>query len=78
MKLRQHRGSLADSMETQIDIEPTKEAVARYISLFWSYERTKPEDIRTEYVGYDDRIMQETYYVLVNGQVFGMSDQEIR
>jgi len=72
MKVRKHRGSFAESMDTMLQIEPTWEAVEQY----FGYPRSM---ITFHKSVFDDRKGWEamTFLVLVNeengGGVHGMS-----
>lgn len=73
MKFREHRGSLTDSLETVMDIAPTKEAIAAHArTLLKSFGFIDPEEIdremvaaniNSEFSGYDVRIAWNTYLV---------------
>ena len=83
MKLRQHRGSFAESMETLVHIEPTAQALQEYISQQWPPGMTL---LSMKYHGHDARRSQtqkawgDTWLVGVQMPdgttgVFGMTDQ---
>jgi hypothetical protein len=79
MKLREHRGLLADSMETVIEIEQTHDALTSSIrdSIldFWNIEKEK---IIVKPYGYDDRIKWNTYIVIIEGHgVYGFIDRPL-
>lgn len=74
MKIRQHRGGLAESMATVTDIENTADAVARHVSSCWGYEDVTANDVHVKQYGYDGRIGWDTHIVLINGTPFGFSD----
>lgn len=74
MKFREQRGSLADSMTTVVELEPTKSAViahAKMLALNCGFFFTKEEldreltmeSVKVEAYGYDDRIGWDTYLV---------------
>lgn len=75
MKVRKHRGSFADSMETMLYLEPTWSAVEQY----FGYPRSM---IKFHKTSFDDRKgwNDMTYLVTVNqengGGVHGMASQE--
>ena len=66
MKIRLHRGGLADSLATMREIPPTIEAVLAYVR----EDLPRPdlpltaEELSLKYVGFDERIGWETYYVV--------------
>lgn len=72
MKVRKHRGSFAESMETMEEIEPTWEAVEKY----FQYPRSMLEFHKSVF---DEREGWKswTYLVVVNkeGGVIGMASQ---
>lgn len=81
MKIRAHRGGLAESMATVAEIEPTSQAVADHITASWSRflngETITPDMVTVEKYGVDSidtRIGWDTYIVTVGGRVFGMTD----
>jgi hypothetical protein len=76
MKLREHRGLLTDSMETCIEIEPTRDALESAIkeSLLYFFHFEK-KNIHVEPYGYDDRIKWDTHIVTIYGYgVYGFTD----
>ena len=76
IKVRKHRGSFAESMDTMLQIEPTWEAVEQY----FGYPRSMLSFHKSTF---DERKGWEafTYLVLVNeengGGVLGMASQEL-
>lgn len=85
MKLRQHRGGFEESMQTVIEIEPTKAAVLQAIkdlSLIGFPTATNPDQVTVEpYTfgayndSYDPRNGWNTHIVTVEGWgVFGFTD----
>jgi len=74
MKVRKHRGSFAESLETMLEIEPTWDAVEQY----FGYPRSMLEFHKSVF---DEREGWKawTYLVIVNkeGGVIGMASQEI-
>lgn len=66
MKIRLHRGGLADSLATMREIQPTIEAVLAYVRE--DFPRPdfplSTEDLSFRHVGFDERIGWETYYVV--------------
>ncbi len=67
MKIREHRGMLADAMKTVKDIEPTTEAVACFLN-------TAKENIKVEPYGFDNRIGWNTYVVTDRGNGVAFTD----
>lgn len=82
IKIRRHRGSLSDAMETMKEIPATMEAVRVYLNT----DNTLPfSDIElnaiqiTPYGGPDDRIgWKATYMLRVGGHVVGFTDGPIK
>jgi len=78
MKLREHRGGLAESMETVIDIPPTLEALKIAINNAFS-EYDVPEItadmITVKPYGFDERIGWDTHIVIIaDCSVYGFTD----
>lgn len=82
MKIREHKGLLADSMETIRDIEPTFESLIECIKKSfesWPSFSFLPEQIKIEPYCFDERIGWNTYIVTIDGYgVFGFTDGDIR
>jgi hypothetical protein len=77
MKLREHRGSLEDSMATVIDIPATKTALVKEIATKLSkfYVDVVPEDVAVEPYAFDARIGWDSHIVTVKGNgVYGFTD----
>lgn len=80
MKIRAHRGGLAESMATVVEIEPTAQAVADHITAAWDWlldgKVISPDSVKVKKYGdgVDTRIGWDTYLVTVDGSVFGMTD----
>lgn len=80
MKIRKHRGSLADSIETMQEIEPTIEAIAAYLNK----DNTVPysdQELKTlqlyPYGGKDDKLgWDKTYIVLIVGNAVAFTDHQ--
>ena len=84
--VREHRGGFIESMSTIREIEPTKEAVARWVSIvqpvaMFRADTFEPirrgvsvEDIRVEYYGWDERCNWDTWIILLDGIPFGFSN----
>ena len=79
MKIREHRGSLAESLKTTEEIEPTLGALTDFIAIKldgWSVEVNR-KLIKVEKYGrgIDDRCGWDTHIVTLEGfGVFGMTD----
>ena len=79
MKYRDHRGGLADSMETVQEVSSIDE-IKQHLNKFYNQFGKSVEEIKFEHVGMDKRINWDTYYVLqrldseTNFTVAGMSD----
>jgi hypothetical protein len=76
MKIRIHKGSLSDSMNTAAEIEPTREAVVQYLRDQWGGlgYGVYPEDITVEPYCYDQRIGWNIFIVLLNGKAAAFTD----
>ena len=79
MKYRDHRGSLAASMETEREVNSINE-IKEHLNKFYKQFEKEIKEIRFKHVGFDDRIGWDTYYVIqrLKGEkeftVAGMSD----
>lgn len=82
MKIRLHRGGLKESMGTVADIEPTKYAVAEYVSsVLHSTERVIPDEVHVDKYGegIDYRIGWDTHIVSIDGiGVVGFTDGKLQ
>ena len=76
MKLREHRGCLADSLTTVIEIDPTMDALVAAIKrALMHYVAVSPDLVHVEPCGIDARIGWNTHIVTVDGYgVFGWTD----
>lgn len=63
MKYRHHRGSLEDSMKTVVDFS-TIEELRAHLDKVYSFTGKTVAEIKFKYVGMDERIGWNTYYVL--------------
>ena len=75
MQYRKPCGGLAESLAGAVEIEPTHKALwdhlkATSCEAFWLDDAT----LEVKYHGFDDRIDQETYMVLLNGMPGGFTD----
>lgn len=85
MKYRDHRGSLGDSMETLVEIDPTREALLAHLKTTWPFNnpRYPPlEGVTVEryHTGGDSRIgWSEVWIVFLPGfGVLGFTDGDLR
>lgn len=80
MKVRQHRGSLEESLKTVKEILPTKESLADHINLVMDLPvKFGPGSINVVYQGVDSRIGWKSYIITVDGLgVFGYCDEEVK
>lgn len=81
MLIRMHRGTLADSLTTKKEIEPTYEAVRAYLKdNMFDYD--DKQSVHVEYYGEDKRPeadgWQKTYIVTVNRQAVGFTNSEVK
>lgn len=80
MKFRFHKGSLEESLKTQIEVNTIEELISAIENYYSDTNQNKIVNLKFEYAGYDKRIDWNTYYVLVklnnSSQFFvaGMSD----
>ena len=75
MKIRQHRGTLVDSMSTIIEIPNTKEAIFELVN---KTIHCSIDSIQVKYYAYDDRIDWDCYIVSIDGfGVYGFTDSDI-
>ena len=79
MRFRFHKSTIADSLETQIEVlskEDLFNAIKEYLKPF--VFDFCIDDIECSYYGFDNRINWDTYLItLKNYGVIGMTDQEI-
>lgn len=78
MRVREHRGSLVESLKTVRQIPATKEALADYINKVLDLPvMFGPGSIEIVDQGMDERIGWNAYLIVVEGLgVFGYCDQE--
>ena len=67
MKYRSHRGGLAESMETVVELQPTLDALAVYL-------KVPASRITVEPYSYDKRIGWNTHIVCIDGGACGFTD----
>jgi len=78
MKVREHRGSLIDSMNTVKNINPSIDSLFSLIIKVLPFLSIKKDDIGIEYYGYDSRIEWNTYIVTIdNYGVFGFTNEPL-
>lgn len=81
MKFRKHRGSIEDSMRTQIEINSMEELID-YIEEDFKIFNRKVTSIKFKYMGFDERVNQESYNVIAlfnNNEaenIVGTSDED--
>lgn len=80
MRVRQHRGSLVESLKTVKQIPATKEALADHINMVMDFPvKFGPGSITIIPQGFDDRIGWNTFLINVAGLgVFGYCDEEVK
>ncbi|ATS93513.1 hypothetical protein P1A145kb_p113 [Pectobacterium phage DU_PP_I] len=80
MRVRQHRGSLVESLKTVKQIPATKEALADHINMVMDFPvKFGSGSISLIHQGMDDRIGWDTYLITVSGLgVFGYCDGEVK
>lgn len=72
IKVRQHRGTLHDSMLTQIEIPATKEALVEYVREQYPVLHTLLRDtdcLKFDPAAFDERIGQNVIYVSLNADL---------
>lgn len=75
-KFRWHRGSLAESMETVVDFDGSKEALVVLLkvdAMPW-FPALEPEHVAVEPYCYDERIGWDSHMVTVMGGAIGFTD----
>jgi len=80
VNFRWHRGGLAESMETVVDFDGTREGLVVLLKLDalpW-FPALAPEHVKVERYTYDDRIGWDTHIVTVGGTAVGFTDGAIR
>ena len=75
MKFRFHRGTLAESMETVVEIKNFHELQKL---LYKTFPECDGQAITLNHACYDDRINWDTYYVCLDGKCIGMSDGALK
>lgn len=74
MKFRLNRELLDESMETVVDLQPTKQAI---IDHYQSVLGFTPQDVGVKYYAEDPRIGWSTYIVTSKHGVLGFTDGPI-
>lgn len=80
MRVREHRGTLIESLKTVRQIPATKEDLADHINSIMNFPvKFGPGSITIVKQGVDDRIGWDSHLIVVEGLgVFGYCDQEPR
>ena len=80
MKFREHRGGLAEAMETLVELESSTAALVNHLNATCPMFEFKAEDLRLKYTGPDRRInWAQSWYVYFEGfGVIGMADEAPR
>ena len=79
MKYRDHKGGLAESLKSTIEVNSIDE-IKSHLNKFYNQFGKEVDEIKFQYVGMDERIGWNTYYVLQRLKeedtftVAGMSD----
>ena len=79
MKYRNHTGSLSDSMKTVKEFTSI-EQIKEHLNKFYNHNGKFVEEIKFVYLGWDNRVNWDTYYVLmrlnneVDFKIAGFSD----
>lgn len=74
LKVREHRGSLQESLNTEVEIVPTVEVLAAHISQVWD-QKIHASEIAVSHYGFDKRIGWDTFLISVENQgVFGFTN----
>lgn len=75
MKIRAHRGSLAEAMTTAQDIEPTLNAVRAFLAEHGERDAATGRVEVTKYgPGIDSRIGWDTHAVMIDGSIAAFTD----
>lgn len=86
MKFRLNRGGLDESMQTAVEIEPTKQAIANHynnvlngnVPMSLRLRHYLPQDFDIKPYGYDKRIGWDTYIVTTSSGVVGFIDGPVQ
>lgn len=68
MLFRFHRGGLKESMETVIEVNSMNELIDAI---------GFPHEITFQHIGMDTRVNWDTYYVIADDKVIGMSNSKV-
>lgn len=74
VKFREHRGSLADAMETVIEVKSLDE-LRKHLYKVMPYKRGAL--LKVEFYTYDERINWNTYLVTLDGNAVGYTNGEL-
>ncbi len=82
MRFRFHKGQLNESLKTLVKVKNIKElcsAINKYYKVLDKKFLISHQDIYFQYIGYDERIGWDTFYVKDkrDGHVIGMSDADL-
>jgi len=76
MLFREHRGTLLESLKTNISIEPTKEALLVVLKDRFMGE-IEAKDITMNFYGFDKRLDEDVYSVHINNNIVGFTNEMI-
>jgi hypothetical protein len=78
MKIRKNVSEfLDDCMKTVKEIEPTKEAVKKYLSDYYGKEVDIDTITVEKYGTFDERIGWDTYIVCIDGNAVGFTNEKL-
>lgn len=77
MRVREHRGSLADSLDTAVIIDPSRPALMEHvIKVCAPLLVVRPSDISVDYYGFETRLDEHQYIIkIAHYGVFGFIDE---
>jgi hypothetical protein len=78
MLYRDHRGGLAESMATVVDLPRTRLALFAHLKSRPLMPDFTMDDMKVEFYTYDDRIDWNTYIVTINGNAVGFTNGPAR
>ena len=74
MKYRHHRGLLAESLATVVELADRAALVQHLQQTYGAMEPVRDDLIEVQWYAYDSRIDWQTYIVLLNGSPVGFTD----
>ena len=74
MKIRPHRGTLAEAMWEVREIEPTEKAVRNFFYILYGEAPYMEGKLKVEPYGYDARIDWNAHIITVNESAIGFTD----